>query len=112
MKKILLFILILIVQQDLLATESLIIDVRTDNEWNNGYIENAKHIPISELKKRLNEIQAFRDQPVFTYCAAGKRAERAKNLLIENGFTNVTNLGGIQDASKELDKDIIEKNLD
>ena len=108
MKKILLFILILIVQKDLLATESLIIDVRTDNEWNNGYIENAKHIPISELKKRLNEIQAFKDQPVFTYCAAGKRAERAKNLLIENGFTNVTNLGGIHDASKKLDKDIIE----
>ena len=108
MKKILLFILILIVQQDLLATESLIIDVRTDNEWNNGYIENAKHIPISELKKRLNEIQAFKDQPVFTYCTAGKRAERAKNLLIENGFTNVTNLGGIQDASTKLDKDIVE----
>ena len=108
MKKILLFILILIVQQDLLATESLIIDVRTDNEWNNGYIENAKHIPISELKKRLNEIRAFKDQPVFTYCAAGKRAERAKNLLIENGFTNVTNLGGIQDASTKLEKDIVE----
>ena len=108
MKRIFLFILILIVQQDLLATEFLIIDVRTDNEWNNGYIENAKHIPVSELKKRLNEIQAFKDQPVFTYCAAGKRAERAKNLLIGNGFTNVTNLGGINDASKKLDKDIIE----
>ena len=50
----------------------------------------------------------FKDQPVFTYCAAGKRAERAKNLLIENGFTNVTNLGGIQDASTKLDKDIVE----
>ena len=108
MKKIFLFILILFVQQDLFATESLIIDVRTDNEWNNGYIENAKHIPVSELKQRLNEIQAFKDQPVFTYCAAGKRAERAKNLLIENGFTNVTNLGGIKDASKKLEKDIIE----
>ena len=79
-----------------------------DNEWNNGYIENAKHIPVSELNQRLNEIQAFKDQPVFTYCAAGKRAERAKNLLIENGFTNVTNLGGIKDASKKLEKDIIE----
>ena len=108
MKKIPLFFLILIVQQDLYSTESLIIDVRTENEWNNGYIENAKHIPVSDLKKRLNEIQAFKDQPIFTYCAAGKRAERAKNLLIENGFTNVTNLGGIQDASKKLDKDIIE----
>ena len=108
MKKIPLFFLILIVQQDLYSTESLIIDVRTENEWNNGYIENAKHIPVSDLKKRLSEIQAFKDQPIFTYCAAGKRAERAKILLIENGFTNVTNLGGIQDASKKLDKDIIE----
>ena len=108
MKRIFLFILILFLQQDLFATASLIIDVRTDNEWNNGYIKNAKHIPISELKKRLSEIQAFKDKPVFTYCAAGKRAERAKNLLIENGFTNVTNLGGIQDASTKLDKDIVE----
>jgi rhodanese-related sulfurtransferase len=108
MKKILLSILILISQQDLSATEALILDVRTDNEWNNGYIRDAKHIPVSDLKKRLSEIQAFKDQPVFTYCAAGKRAERAKNLLIENGFSNVTNLGGIQDASKKLDKYIVE----
>ncbi len=108
MKKILLSILILILQQDLLATEALIIDVRTDSEWNAGFIEDAKHIPINDLKKRLKEIQAFKDKPIFTYCAAGKRAERAKNILIENGFINVTNLGGIEDASKELDKDIIE----
>ena len=108
MKKVLLFILLLIVKHDLFATEALILDVRTDNEWNNGYIQDAKHIPITDLKKRLNEIQAFKDQPIFTYCAAGKRAERAKNILIENGFINVTNLGGIEDASKELDKDIIE----
>ena len=47
MKKILLSILILILQQDLLATEALIIDVRTDSEWNNGYIEDAKHIPVT-----------------------------------------------------------------
>jgi len=108
MKKILLSILIIISQQDLFATEALILDVRTGNEWNNGYIRDAKHIPVSDLKKRLSEIQAFKDQPVFTFCAAGKRAERAKNLLIENGFTNVTNLGGIQDASKKLDKYIVE----
>ena len=95
-------------QQDLYATESLIIDVRTENEWNNGYIENAKHIPVSDLK-RLSEIQAFKDQPVFTYCAAGKRAERAKNLLIENGFTNVKNLGSIQDASKNWIKILLSK---
>jgi len=108
MKRIFLFILLLFLQQDLFATASLIIVVRTDNELNNGYIEYAKHIPFSDLNIRLSEFQAFKNQPVFTYCAAGKRAERAKNLLIENGFTNVTNLGGIQDASKKLDKDIIE----
>ena len=55
------------------------------------------------------EIQAFKDEPIFTYCAAGRRAERAKNLLIKNGFTNVTNLGGIQDASKKLEKEIVQE---
>ena len=109
MKKILLSILILTVQQSLFATESLIIDVRTDSEWNDGFIEDAKHIPINDLEKRLMEIQAFKDEPIFTYCAAGKRAERAKNLLIRNGFSNVTNLGGIQDASKKLEKDIVQE---
>ena len=109
MKKILLSILILFLQQDLLAIESLIIDVRTDSEWNAGFIEDAKHIPINDLEKRLREIQAFRDEPIFTYCAAGRRAERAKNLLIKNGFTNVTNLGGIEDASKKLEKDIVQE---
>ena len=109
MKKILLSILILTVQQNLFATESLIIDVRTDSEWNAGFIEDAKHIPINDLEKRLMEIQAFKDEPIFTYCAAGKRAERAKNLLIKNGFINVTNLGGIQDASKKLEKEIVQE---
>ena len=109
MKKILLSILILTVQQSLFATESLIIDVRTASEWNAGFIEDAKHIPINDLEKRLMEIQAFKDEPIFTYCAAGKRAERAKNLLIRNGFSNVTNLGGIQDASKKLEKDIVQE---
>ena len=109
MKKILLSILILFLQQDLLAIESLIIDVRTDSEWNAGFIEDAKHIPINDLEKRLREIQAFKDEPIFTYCAAGRRAERAKNLLIKNGFTNVTNLGGIEDASKTLEKDIVQE---
>tara|TARA_B000000565_G_scaffold240763_1_gene205118 strand:- start:257 stop:532 length:276 start_codon:yes stop_codon:yes gene_type:complete len=67
MKKILLSILILILQQDLLATEALIIDVRTDSEWKTGFVEDAKHIPINDLEKRLKEIQAFKDEPIFTY---------------------------------------------
>ncbi len=109
MKKIFLSILILTLQQDLFAAESLIIDVRTDREWSAGFIEDAMHIPVNDLEKRLEEIQAFKDEPIFTYCAAGKRAERAKNLLIKNGFTNVINLGGIQDASSKLEKDIVQK---
>ena len=109
MKKIFLSILILTLQQDLFAAESLIIDVRTDREWSAGFIEDAMHIPVNDLEKRLEEIQAFKDEPIFTYCAAGKRAERAKNLLIKNGFTNVINLGSIQDASSKLEKDIVQK---
>ena len=109
MKKIIYSFLLFFLQQDLFSTEALIIDVRTDSEWKIGFVEDAKHIPINDLEKRLKEIQAFKDEPIFTYCAAGRRAERAKNLLIKNGFTNVTNLGGIEDASKKLEKDIVQE---
>ena len=77
MKKILLFILILILQQDLFATESLIIDVRTDSEWNNGYIEDAKHIPINDLEKRLRKFKHLKmSQYLLTVLLAKELSEQ------------------------------------
>ena len=77
MKRIFLFIIILILQQDLFATESLIIDVRTDSEWNNGFIEDAKHIPINDLEKRLRKFKHLKiNQYLLTVLLAKELSEQ------------------------------------
>ncbi len=61
-----------------------LLDVRSDGEWKAGHVENSKHIPVGEVKNRMDEIP--KDKPVVVYCAAGVRAASAKNVLKKNGY--------------------------
>ena len=85
----------------------LIIDVRTDQEWNNGHLESAIHIPLSEIETKLETLLEHKDSEIYLYCGAGRRAEAARNILSDAGFTNLTNAGGMKDASKLLHSKIV-----
>lgn len=68
------------------------LDVRKDEEWNNGYIPGAMHIFLGEL---LNEsCKLDKEQNLAVYCASGYRASIASSLLQKNGFSNVYNIPG------------------
>ena len=54
------------------------IDVRTDEEWNAGYIEGAIHIPLSEIERDI-EIMKFQKMKILLYCRSGNRSGRAKS---------------------------------
>lgn len=69
-----------------------LIDVRTQVEYELGAIPNALHIPLDELRKRLDEIP--RNKPIIIYCAVGLRGYIAYQILTQNGFDNVRNLSG------------------
>jgi len=71
----------------------LIVDVRTIDEFNEGHIKGAVLIPVSELGSRLNELP--KDKPIITYCRVGSRSRNAANILVENGFKYVYDMGGI-----------------
>lgn len=73
----------------------IILDVRTPEEFSEGYIEGALLIPVSELEGRLNELS--KDKPIITYCRSGKRSMEAAIILVKNGFTQVYDMGGIND---------------
>jgi len=78
----------------------MILDVRTQEEFNEGYIEGAVLIPVSELEDRLNELP--QDKPIIVYCKSGVRSSTAANLLVENGFIEIYNMtGGITDWINE-----------
>ncbi len=73
---------------------AFIIDVREKDEWDVAHIVNAKHIPLSEFRKRMDEIP--KDQPVYLHCHSGQRSYNACLALLHSGydFEKVHNISG------------------
>ena len=69
----------------------LILDVRTDEEYERGHIENSIHIPLDDLRKRLNELD--KSKKYLIYCRTGLRSYLACRILMQNGF-DVYNITG------------------
>ncbi|GEM_PF-1027790 len=86
----------------------LILDVRSDEGWNNGYIPNAKHIPANQVFVRLNEL-ADKSRPILTICANGNTAVSIAQLLAKEGYRHVFNaLGGMAGYTGEIVKPQLE----
>ncbi|WP_452225264.1 rhodanese-like domain-containing protein [Lacinutrix chionoecetis] len=71
---------------------AIILDVRTQREWDNGHIENSKHIPLNELNNRVEEVKAL-NKPVIVCCQSGVRSAKAAKFLNLNNV-DATNGGG------------------
>jgi len=87
---------------------TLILDVRDGEEYAAGHLPRARHIPIRELSKRVDEIAKFKNKPVLVTCKSGTRAGAACRFLKQAGFANVYQLkGGLaawQQASLPIEK--------
>lgn len=78
---------------------ALLLDVRTPAEYQEHHLPNSVLIPHDEIGRRLDEVlQAQggdKSKPIVVFCRRGGRAQTAKNVLLANGFTQITNLGSI-----------------
>lgn len=87
---------------------ALVLDVREDHEYALMHIPNSRHIPLSVLESRLNELTKFKDRPVIVSCQSGNRSARAIQILEKNQFSKVHSLrGGItawEQASMPLER--------
>ncbi len=72
----------------------LFVDVRTFSEYEDGHIEGALLMPLSEIGDRLSELPM--DRPIVVYCngSSCNRSGTAAAILVNNGFTEVYDLGG------------------
>ncbi|MFZ6681355.1 rhodanese-like domain-containing protein [Undibacterium sp. Tian12W] len=80
--------------------KTLVLDVRSAEEFAAGHLQNAKHIPLPELNDRLKEIEKSKSNVVITVCASGVRSSSAVGLLSKAGFTQVFSLEGGIDSWK------------
>lgn len=72
--------------------DTVILDVRTKEEFGSGHIPNAKSFPLYEIPSRVGELEKFKDEPILVYCATGGRSPAAIKHLLENNFTNIYHL--------------------
>jgi len=72
----------------------IVLDVRSRDEHAAGHIAGAVNIPYTEIAYRLDELAAYRDKHVVVCCWAGGRADIAKQVLREAGFTSLLDLRG------------------
>ncbi len=73
---------------------SLVLDVREDKELGEGKIQEARHIALKDLDKRIAELNKHKDAPVLVYCRSGNRSGMACGMLTKAGFSDVNNLSG------------------
>ena len=92
----------------LMNNDAVVVDVRETADFNKGHIKNAKNIPMSSLKQKLDSVSSAKDIPVLMYCRSGNVSGKACRILKNSGFSDVHNLaGGIvgwQDANLPLTK--------
>ena len=79
----------------MVADGALLVDVRSEGEYEDGGIDGSVNIPIQELAGRLDEL-GDKDGTIVLYCQSGGRSAMAKRLLESNGFTKVHDLGSIR----------------
>ena len=89
-----------------ISDEFIVIDVRTLEEFESGHIEDSSNIEWQEISSITDNIN--KDQKIYLYCRSGRRSQNATNILIDLGYKDVTNLGGIKDAAIFLEKNITE----
>lgn len=74
--------------------EPLVVDVRTPEEFRGGAYPGAVNIPLDELHMRVDELGDI-SRDITLYCASGARSAYAQRMLMQMGYTNVTNGGGL-----------------
>ena len=100
LKKILLGILFLP-----LINADVVIDVRTLDEWSSGHLENAMNVEWQDILNKTNSVT--KDEKIYLYCRSGNRSGRATQILIDAGYSNVTNAGSLKQASDLLNLNIV-----
>ncbi len=79
---------------ELVEDPPILLDVRSADEWNNGYIEGAQHLWINEFMGNMDQWPADKDANIVVYCASAYRGNVAYVMLNLMGYTNVRNLKG------------------
>ena len=92
-------------QNKLNAKENFVLlDVRTQEEYNAGYIAGAILLPYDEINAKATIVLPDKEKEIVLYCRSGRRSAIAKKALVELGYKDVEDFGGVNRWKGELVK--------
>lgn len=82
------------------AEDAVIVDVRTPAEYAEGHVDGAVNIDVQDpaFAERIESLDE--GAPTFVYCRTGNRSAAAAAQMTQAGFTDVTDLGSVEDAAR------------
>ena len=83
--------------------DCVVLDVRTQEEYDQGHIPGAILIPSTEIEARAGAELPDKSQVILVYCRSGNRSKKASEILAQLGYTNVREFGGIIDWPYETE---------
>lgn len=84
-------------------TDYIILDVRTQGEYESGHIPGAICIPNESIGDEHPELLPDKNQLILVYCRSGNRSKQAAQKLSQMGYTNIMEFGGINDWQGETE---------
>jgi len=81
----------------------IILDVRTQEEYDQGHIPGATQISHEEIAEKAEKVLTDKEQLILVYCRSGRRSKIAAEALVELGYTNIKEFGGIIDWPYEVE---------
>ena len=90
--------------KEMMDEDAIVLDVRTQEEYDQGHIEGALLLPLSDIQMGELSLLEDKDQVLLVYCRSGNRSESAAKLLIEEGYRQVYDFGGIIDWPYDIVK--------
>ena len=81
----------------------IILDTRTQEEYDEGHIPGAIQISYDEIEEKAEGMLPDKDQLLLVYCRSGRRSKLAAEALVELGYTNIKEFGGIIDWPYEVE---------
>ena len=97
--------LALVISTTAMADDPIWIDVRSAEEFSGSHVERAINIPYDQIAEGISSVTSDKNALIYVYCRSGRRSGIAKNTLEELGYTEVINVGGLDDALVKAGQD-------
>lgn len=94
-------------KNNIMEGNAVLIDVRTHDEYKNGYLNGAVNVPLDDIETKITDIIPDKTTPVYVYCRSGRRSGIAEEKLKKMGYTAIHNMGGFKNAKDKLNLSVV-----